>query len=144
AEAEARDHLDESIALALRLQRPVDAGRALRWRGIVGFVQGRAAEARADFEQSLALLSPLHPPEHVTILHTRTLMLALRFASAGPRAISPGDCEEAGDLARRFVVAAGADDPDARIAQSLDRLCTSVPGQAEAVWVGLSAALPAG
>jgi tetratricopeptide (TPR) repeat protein len=143
ADQDARNHLDESIALATRLQRPVDAGRALRWRGIVGFAEGRAAEARADFEQSLALLSPMHPPEHATILQTRTLMLALRFASAGPAERAPGGCEEAGDLARRFVAAAGADDPDARIAQSLDRLCTAETGQAEATLVGLSAALPA-
>src|SRR5690606_15079010 len=33
-DADARAHLDESIALALRLGRPVDAGRSLRWRGI--------------------------------------------------------------------------------------------------------------
>ena len=143
ADQDARNHLDESIALATRLQRPVDAGRALRWRGIVGFAEGRAAEARADFEQSLALLSPMHPPEHATMLQTRTLMLALRFASAGAAARAPGGCEEAGDLARRFVAAAGADDPDARIAQSLDRLCNAETGQAEATLVGLSAALPA-
>ena len=143
ADADARAHLDESVALSLRLQRPVDAGRALRWRGIVSFVQGRHADARADFEHSRELLAPLHPPEHVTMLHTRTLLLALRFSEAGDGARTPGNCEDAGDLARRFVAAAGADDPDARIAQALDRLCSQPPAQAQATLVALSAALGA-
>ena len=88
-------------------------------------------------------LAPLHAPAHVTVLHTRTLLLALRFSESGTGARSPGNCEDAGDLARNFVAAAGAEDPDARIAQALDRLCTQGPAQAQATLVALSAALPA-
>jgi hypothetical protein len=77
------------------------------------------------------------------MLHTRTLLLALRFSEAGDGARTPGNCEDAGDLARRFIAAAGENDPDARIAQALDRLCTQAPSQAQAILVALSAALDA-
>ena len=130
---DARAHLDEAIAIADKVGQPLDAGRSLRWRAIVSLVEGRDADAAADLDHSLERLVPLHARDHVAILHTRTLRLAADFAGHGPDARTPGRCEELADLDRRFTAVSGVDDPDARMAHLLDRLCAAEGSTSDAL-----------
>jgi serine/threonine-protein kinase len=125
-----RAALNEAIELSEALQRPLDIGRALRWRANLSLAQARYADARADAQRATSVLAPLNKPESITVLRGRALNLAIDYAERGSAARTDAACAEAQGIAARFAALPEAGTPEAHLATLLHALCGAAPAEA--------------